>query len=57
VVVRLKSGHCDPSEVKNIVYNLLHLAFSKPVVIYYTVVYELNHPIKDDLRQRIFPNY
>jgi hypothetical protein len=26
-------------------------------VIYYTVVYELNHPIKDDLRQRIFPNY
>jgi hypothetical protein len=23
----------------------------------YTVVYELNHPIKDELGQRIFPNY
>jgi hypothetical protein len=53
MVVQLKSDHCDPSEVKNTIDNLLHLVFYGTLVISYSALHELKTNTKREDSQTI----
>jgi hypothetical protein len=58
VVVQLKgSGHCDSNKVKNIIDNLMHLAYYEVGVTVYLALYEHNNPTEDEFWYRSFPNH
>jgi hypothetical protein len=52
MVVQMKSVHSDPSEVKNIIGNLLHLGLFEAIGKAYPAIHELNQTVQDKLGQR-----
>jgi hypothetical protein len=49
VVLRPRSAHSDPSEVKNIIVNLLHLCFFEAMSKRYPAIHHLYQRVKNEL--------
>jgi hypothetical protein len=57
VVAQLKSSHSDPSGVKNIIDNFLHLGLFEAMCKGHDAIHMLNQIVKDKLGQRWMPNH